>query len=169
MNSYWLNVPDYGNLEGVKNYIEKGADINATDEDGQTALIAACGMGEIGLPENSYETYINIARFLLENGADVNARMTDYIGTDAIYYAVKYDQPKLAELLIKYGADTGRIYKYYVFPLNENEKHEWRDEPLLSFVHNNNNEMIELLKPQKDISENKQNPNGNKCKNHKSY
>jgi ankyrin repeat protein len=47
--------------------LEAGADVNARDRGGHTSLHWACSYGRV-----------NIARFLLEHGADPNVRETDY-------------------------------------------------------------------------------------------
>ena len=47
----------------VRFLVENGADVNARDEDDQTALHEAAHKG-----------HIDVVRFLVENGADVNAR-----------------------------------------------------------------------------------------------
>jgi ankyrin repeat protein len=49
--------------EMVKALIDKGADVNAKDKDGQTALMLAAGGG-----------YTEIVKALIEKGADVNAK-----------------------------------------------------------------------------------------------
>ena len=55
-----------GNLELVVNSIKNGADVNATDSDGYTALMSAAFGGH---PE--------VAKLLINNGADVNATDSD--------------------------------------------------------------------------------------------
>lgn len=59
---------------------------------------------------------------LFLSGADVN--LQDNQGTSALHYAMRRRKPKLAELLIKYGADvtlqdiesqTAEEMHYYVF------------------------------------------------------
>ena len=50
-----------GNLKNVKLLIEKGADINKADNDGDTPLFVAC----------QYK-YMDVAKYLIENGADIN-------------------------------------------------------------------------------------------------
>ena len=52
-----------GSLEVVRFLIEKGADINARDDRGETALHSAARGGSL-----------KAVRFLVEKGADINAR-----------------------------------------------------------------------------------------------
>lgn len=68
-----------GNLEKVKECIENGADVNAKDVWGKTALRSASQNG-----------HFEIVKFLIENGADMNAKnknnetALDYAKTDEI-------------------------------------------------------------------------------------
>lgn len=56
----------YGNnLDQVKYLVEKGADMNAKNIDGQTSLMKASRFG-----------HLNIVKYLVEKGADVNAKDT---------------------------------------------------------------------------------------------
>jgi hypothetical protein len=51
------------NLEKVKSLVARGASVNTKDEDGWTAFMWAVNKG-----------YINLAKLLLDKGADVNAK-----------------------------------------------------------------------------------------------
>ena len=138
---------NWADFESVKNRIEAGVDINAVDRYGKTALIAACNMGGYQNREN----YPIIARFLIENGADVNLRLTEgtmltSIGEDAIYNAVRNNETELVKLLIEYGATTENLY-WYCLVRHEEEKDEWGYGTLLGFAQKEkcNSEIIELL------------------------
>ena len=61
-----------GHLDIVKCLIEKGADVNAKDEDEETALHLA-----------SEEGHLEIVQYLIEKGADINAK--DCYGQTALY------------------------------------------------------------------------------------
>lgn len=63
-NSSFLSAIDRNDLEGVGKALDQGADIEAKDNIGQTALIAASRRGNL-----------DIVRLLIERGADVNARL----------------------------------------------------------------------------------------------
>ena len=77
-------------LEVVKYLMGEGADkdINAADADGMTPLMWARR---------------DIAEYLLENGADVNARKND--GSTTLMMAVKEGEIDFAKHLLRYGAD----------------------------------------------------------------
>ncbi len=69
-----LNASGIGDLDGVRLALEKGADVNAKDSLGRTALMLACQQG-----------FLDVARALVEAGADVNAR--DAHGRTPLMYA----------------------------------------------------------------------------------
>jgi ankyrin repeat protein len=63
INADLLESAEKGNVTAVKALLDKGADINAKDEGGWTALMVASFAGEA-------ET----VKFLLDEGADVNVK-----------------------------------------------------------------------------------------------
>ena len=92
-----------GNLGQVRALLAKGADINAIDDSGRTALVAA-----------AYEARLDVARVLVEAGADVNAqddsRQSAYlIATSEIGEA---DGFALLELTLGHGADVRALDSY---------------------------------------------------------
>ena len=68
--------------------VEKGADINAQEDIGRTALMNA-----------SYNRHLKIVKFLIENGADVNIKNND--GKTALDLA---KTEEIKEVLRKAGA-----------------------------------------------------------------
>ena len=95
-------IPDY---EGVaKLLMESGANVNARDRGGRTALISVM--------EGSASAYRvvgaddGVARLLIRRGADVNAR--DKEGWTPLLKALNLwaDQPALIEFLVSKGADV---------------------------------------------------------------
>ncbi len=66
-----------GKLESVKSLLANGADINARDERGASALILASGKGSL-----------EVVRLLLDKKADINAR--NRFGDAALMYASRY-------------------------------------------------------------------------------
>ena len=98
-----------GNIEAVKQPLAAGTDVDWFDEpvgrlghsvviDKTTALHYAVFGGQ------KYVAEIHIA-----NGADVNAK--NFQSKSPLDFAVKYKQPKLADLLRKHGAKTGEELK----------------------------------------------------------
>ncbi|XP_019763189.1 ankyrin repeat and KH domain-containing protein 1 isoform X1 [Dendroctonus ponderosae] len=112
-----------GHEEMVHLLLGQGANINAqTDETQETALTLACCGGftevsdillkggadiELGastpLMESSQEGHLELVRFLLEYGANVNA--VTQTNDTALTYACENGHTDVAELLIQYGAD----------------------------------------------------------------
>ena len=78
-----------GHLEIVKLLIENGANINAKDNDGETALMGA-----------SYNGHLEVVKYLIENGADVNIK-DNYYGITALDFA---RDEEIKEVLRKAGA-----------------------------------------------------------------
>jgi ankyrin repeat protein len=84
---------ELGDLDEVQRLVNKGADINAKDDEGATALINACAQG-----------HADVARLLLKNGADVNAE-NRYAWTALIVAAWK-GYPEVVKILLDFGADV---------------------------------------------------------------
>ena len=91
-------------LECLKCLIEAGADVNCTDDTGQTALIAASCNGNID--------YVNM---LLEAGAGVN--ITDKGGKTALTVAAVNKDVECVRAFIKAGADLNARAGQVVPPL----------------------------------------------------
>ena len=81
-----------GDIAEVKRLIEEGADVNAQNYYGETALMFASNFG-----------YTEVAQLLIEEGADVNAG--DDEGMTALMKASIRGKTKVAKLLIEEGAD----------------------------------------------------------------
>ena len=77
----------------AKLIIEKGADINTTDEKGNTALHLATQNNDLEL-----------TKFLIQKGADVNAK--DSSKNPPLHYAAMKDNIAFMQLLIENGADV---------------------------------------------------------------
>jgi len=134
----WLaEAASNGNLEAVKLLLAAKADINMFDRYEKTPL-----MNFAYYHQSGEKSDLEIARLLLEHGADVHLMNRD--GCDAIYLAVERNSIDIVRLLIEYGADTGKKYLVETRYLHERSKKSL--ETLLSLAQkNNNNEMQELL------------------------
>lgn len=88
-----------GNLKQVQALIADGAPVNARDSLGGTPLHDAAWAGEK-----------DIAAYLIQMGADVNARHTEG-GSTPLHYAVLTNHPDVVEVLLDHGADVKPLYK----------------------------------------------------------
>jgi ankyrin repeat protein len=93
VNEDLIEASRRGDLPEVKRLLAKGADVNAKDKFGRTALISAAG-------NNQQET----VKLLLAKGADVNAK--DMNGNTAFIAASFYGHPEVVKLLLAKGADV---------------------------------------------------------------
>ena len=82
-----------GDLESLKSTIESGTDVDAATEYGATALFFACDRG-----------HLDIAKFLLEKGANPNAKDTFYQATP-ITWAQMNSNKDIIVLLLENGSD----------------------------------------------------------------
>ena len=94
------------NYELVKKLIDEGADVNAKNDEGETALMIASNEGDK-----------EICELLIEKGADVNAK--DNEGNTALMYVSLKGDKEICELLIKNNAEVPELddsitkeYKY---------------------------------------------------------
>ena len=91
-----------GDIEQVKNLIAQGADFNAKDKGGRTALHHASNKGQV-----------DIAKLLIKRGADVNASIKNEPWTPLLD-AASSGQTQVVKLLLENGAkvDEGDSYGY---------------------------------------------------------
>lgn len=81
-----------GDLAQVKALLDKGAGVNSKSPYGSTPLFFACDRG-----------YVEVARLLIERGADVNVKDTFY-GATALTWAMQNNHPEVLRLLLDHGA-----------------------------------------------------------------
>ncbi|HEY7318044.1 MAG TPA: ankyrin repeat domain-containing protein [Candidatus Binatia bacterium] len=84
------------NVEALQLLLSHGANINAADSDGETALHYAA---------RATRGSIEIVRILLQQGADVNVRDRD--GTTALIKVIQKERSAVALLLLEHNADAG--------------------------------------------------------------
>jgi len=90
-----LHIPaGKGDLNKVKAEIDSGKDVNSKDIAGQTALIYASENGRL-----------EVVKYLVENGADVNAKSGRHGRGTALIYASAANRIIVMEYLLEHGAD----------------------------------------------------------------
>ena len=93
MRADWREATNAGDLNRVCGLLDEGADIDALDEHGQTALMNAAHRGDAEL-----------VQVLIQRGAGLN-RTAKYRLT-ALMLAVIGNHAEVVRLLVKAGADT---------------------------------------------------------------
>jgi len=86
----------YRLMEEIKKLIERGADVNAKDNEGQTPLYAAIWSGDA-----------NMVELLLDKGANIEIK--DSYGQTPLDVAVRYSQKDILKLLVARGAEVPSI------------------------------------------------------------
>ena len=92
----FFDAVNRGDLETVENLISKGTNVNAFDNDGETALIVASRNG-----------HTEIAELLITKGANVNAVSEN--GKTALMYASSEGHTETVIILIEKGADVSAV------------------------------------------------------------
>lgn len=93
-NRELLSAALYGKPDKLKASLARGADPNAREKDGTTPLFYVISYGGT-----------NLATTLIDAGADVNARATNFMGTPLIFAAQSF-HVSTVKLLIARGADV---------------------------------------------------------------
>jgi len=95
--AYAQEIFDYlykGDLAGVKKYIENGTDVNFRYDYNITILMAASNAGKI-----------EIVKYLVKNGADINLNDESEYGGSALFNASAEGHLEIVKYLVDNGAD----------------------------------------------------------------
>ncbi|KDO18258.1 hypothetical protein SPRG_21688 [Saprolegnia parasitica CBS 223.65] len=87
-----LRAAECGKLADVQVYLNKGVNVNCTNDYGQTPLHHAATYG-----------CVDVARLLLEKGANVEASNAN--GSTPLYMAAQANKPEMVQLLLEKGAE----------------------------------------------------------------
>ena len=115
-------------LQWVGFLLNKGADPNIGDSNGDTPLIIAAGIG-----------FEEAAAYMLAKGAKVDA--INRRGETALAVAVQQRQPRLVELLLKAGANPDKADRVSGYSPRDYAKRDTRNPQILR--------LIETIKPTK--------------------
>lgn len=89
-----LKASNEGNIIDAKNSVRNGANVNATNEKGTSALMYAAWGG-----------HLNIVKFLVECGANINLKTN----ADALSGAASFGHLEIVRYLIDHGADVNQV------------------------------------------------------------
>ena len=93
----WYFLSEQEQIKTAQKYLDGGGDVNATNNDGITLLMDAAGNGRLDL-----------ARLLLSNDADLEAKKTDS-GATALLCAAWNEEFLSAKFLIEAGANVNAV------------------------------------------------------------
>lgn len=93
-----MNAAYAGDLEHVRQLLAAGADVNAKDEGGWTALMKACYNAE------QKRGYAEVVQALIDAGADIEAPIG--YGVRPLMLAAGYGEADVVDTLLKAGADV---------------------------------------------------------------
>lgn len=99
MNRELIEYAEQGNTEQVRQLLQSGADINATDEQGRTAVMAA-----------TYHNHVGTVEALIQAGADINIR--DHQRNNVFLYAGAEGMMEILRLAIEADADVMLTNRY---------------------------------------------------------
>ena len=115
MTSEWKTATNTGNVEQTRRMLDAGADINALDEHGQTALMNAAHKG-----------HLEVVRLLVERGAALNH--TAKHDLTALMLAVIARHPEVVRVLVQAGADiTLRGKGHFTTPLEYSQQYDYAE------------------------------------------
>lgn len=98
-----------GDIEGMTFALEYGADINARDGSGQTALVFALERLKGFSPYRGPSMTLDAVRFLITAGTNLEA--ADSLGATAIHHAAAIPNVAFLEMMLDHGGDAKHVTK----------------------------------------------------------
>ena len=95
----FVSFCEFSNVQEIEEAIKNGANVNARNDDNQTALYYAAYR----------KNDVNVVELLLKHGADINARLdNDWTVLQLVSFC---GYTKIVKVLLKYGADVNAVNK----------------------------------------------------------
>ena len=91
-NNVLIYLAQRGQIEAMKSLIEKNYDVNAADEDGQTAAYVAAKTNEL-----------EMLTMLADAGADLDANET--MGPDLLYWAKRNENEEMIDFIMTWRSN----------------------------------------------------------------
>ncbi|MBK8395912.1 MAG: ankyrin repeat domain-containing protein [Leptospiraceae bacterium] len=104
---YFLEEAKNGNLDGMQKYLNKGASINAVDEDGISALLYVTSNLSLNNSEKYKTDVFESVKFLVENGGDLNEKSPT--GFTPLLYSMHNNHIPLIQYLISQNASLADV------------------------------------------------------------
>lgn len=133
----WFSGAIAGNLELIQKLVDK-VDINAQDQDGDTALIIA-----------ATKRHESVVQFLLDTQKTLNVNIKNYSGFSALTYSVTFGHKAIVKLLLAHPA------------IDINIRSKYNNTPLIQAVLQSDTEIVKLLLETPGLDINAQDTYGN--------
>jgi ankyrin repeat protein len=98
----------YGDVEVVRVLLNCKADVNARSDDGWYPIHFVSQGFQVSFIPNIYQSLPDVARLLLEHGADVNAQISgsDSSGRTPLHVTMEYNRAEVVRVLLEHGANV---------------------------------------------------------------
>jgi ankyrin repeat protein len=96
-----------GDLEMVRVLLIYKADVNARTTGGWAPIQCVSEGLNVSLMPDICQSLSDVARLLLEHGADVNAQLSDGTGRTSLHVATQYGTVEVVRVLLEHGANVG--------------------------------------------------------------
>ena len=95
----------YGDFEMVRVLLNYRADVNARSDGGWTPIHHVSQGHQDTVIPNVYQSLGDVARLLLEHGADVNTQISDGSGTTPLHLSTEFNNLEVVRVLLEHGAN----------------------------------------------------------------
>jgi Ankyrin repeats (many copies) len=97
----------YGDLEMVRVLLNYNADVNTRSNDDWTPVHSVSEGYQGAVIPNVYQSLDDVARLLLEHGADVDPQISNVSGGTPLHVAIQLNNAEVVRVLLEHGANVG--------------------------------------------------------------